>query len=257
MSAIIKQCACGAKYDLARWNDLPDARVYKVDPDDPQTEVHEQRRCPCGSHIVVPIVNGQPHAVDRAGNLVGTRAGVVFVAGLLLIGCGGPPFVAADRAAIVTVDAGATDSGVDQDAPDAGRDDDGGGSPTADGGSEAEGSTELGPDGDAADGGQADAPDPLMTACETYYRAYATTCTCRPTPDASGQPCSQQWDDAGGLDCTRNDLDVCQPACGWDGGPRDYGQYCACVFACLGACAPTNGLYFACAVASCDWATCP
>lgn len=81
MADILKACACGATYTAAQWDDLPDCRVFRLDSDDPES-LHEQRRCPCGSHIMVPIVEGKPHAVDRDGNLVPPRrAAIVFVSG--------------------------------------------------------------------------------------------------------------------------------------------------------------------------------
>lgn len=109
-----------------------------------------------------------------------------------------------------------------------------------------------------------DAPDGAaiaLAACETYHRGYVNGCTCQLGPaDAGGPsgPCSSfEYDDAGGLDCTRADLGTCEPACGWDGGATDYAKLCECIFACLGACAPTNALYFECRVQTCTASDCP
>lgn len=88
----LKVCGCGASYDLAQWNELRECRVFRLDPDDADS-VHEQRTCSaCRSSLLVPIVDGRPHAVDRDGNLVPPRTGLVFVASLLsfaLTACGG------------------------------------------------------------------------------------------------------------------------------------------------------------------------
>ena len=143
---------------------------------------------------------------------------------MALVGCGSP-FTAA--ASVETPDA---------DRPD------GGASEAADAGGEAEATTEAGP------------MEGATIVCETYYRAYATSCACRP-PEAGPNACGAlQYNDAG---CTRSDLGRCEPACGWDGGSVDYGKFCACIYACLGTCAPTNSLYFACGVAWCGWQSCP
>jgi hypothetical protein len=50
----IKVCACGRSYTRAEWNALPDRIVYTA-----CDEVHEQRRCLCGSHIVVVLEAAQ------------------------------------------------------------------------------------------------------------------------------------------------------------------------------------------------------
>jgi hypothetical protein len=110
--------------------------------------------------------------------------------------------------------------------------------------------------------GDEGAPDHALLACETYYRAYASGCTCQLALDASpgpAGPCTaDQYDDAGGLDCTRSDLAQCETACGgFDGAPTDYLHLCTCIYACLGTCAPTNALYFECRVQSCTAADCP
>lgn len=160
---------------------------------------------------------------------------------LLTAGCGGAPFSAdllADRDA------------AEASAPDAPDPD--GGLPEADGGGG--GQDALAEAGDV----QVEAGNPALVACEQYYRAYATNCTCRPTGGPNCAPL--QYDDAGSLSCTKDDLSRCGGpggACGWDGGTQDYAQLCACVMACLGSCAPTNGLYFECAVSNCAWQTCP
>jgi hypothetical protein len=53
---LIKVCACGRGYTRANWEALPDRVVYAADDD----EVHEQRRCHCGSHIVVVVEESHP-----------------------------------------------------------------------------------------------------------------------------------------------------------------------------------------------------
>jgi hypothetical protein len=54
---VIKTCACGRSYTQADWATLPDAIVYQA-----TDEVHEQRLCACGSHIVIVI--GAPAPAD-------------------------------------------------------------------------------------------------------------------------------------------------------------------------------------------------
>lgn len=44
----VKHCKCGRSYTLAQWMALPDSKVYVC-----LNEVHDQRHCPCGSHIVI------------------------------------------------------------------------------------------------------------------------------------------------------------------------------------------------------------
>ena len=163
---------------------------------------------------------------------------------LLTAGCGGAPFSAdllADRDA------------AESSAPDAPDPD--GGLPEADGGGG--GQDALAEAGDA----QVEAGNPALVACVSYFRGYATGCTCQLAVDASpgpAGPCTSfQWNDAGALDCTRSDLATCSGACGWDGGVVDYGQLCACIYACLGSCAATNALYFECRVGSCTASACP
>ena len=52
----VKHCACGRSFTRDAWQALPDPRVYSF----PWREVHEQRRCPCGSHIVIVLDPGDP-----------------------------------------------------------------------------------------------------------------------------------------------------------------------------------------------------
>lgn len=108
-----------------------------------------------------------------------------------------------------------------------------------------------GGDGDAA--GEAEAGQ--ASACVSYYRAFVTNCTCRPTGGPNCAPL--QYSDAG---CSPSDFNRCGGpggACGWDGGAQDYAALCACIAACMGSCAPTGASYFACAVGNCDWQSCP
>ena len=51
----IKVCGCGRSYTRAEWEALPDRVVYAACTD----EVHEQRRCVCGSHIIVVVEAGK------------------------------------------------------------------------------------------------------------------------------------------------------------------------------------------------------
>jgi hypothetical protein len=50
MESIIKNCGCGRSYTRAEWAKLPDATVYDL-----EGVTLEQRRCLCGSHIVIVI----------------------------------------------------------------------------------------------------------------------------------------------------------------------------------------------------------
>ena len=50
---VIKVCACGRTYTRAEWETLPNRVVYALDE-----EVYEQRRCDCGSHIVIVLPEG-------------------------------------------------------------------------------------------------------------------------------------------------------------------------------------------------------
>jgi hypothetical protein len=59
-ATIIKRCGCGRTYTRAQWEALPDKTVYKHE----WGEVHDQRPCPCGSHIVIVLDPGEP--VPRA-----------------------------------------------------------------------------------------------------------------------------------------------------------------------------------------------
>jgi len=58
MDPIIKNCACGRSYTRAAWDQLPGATVYDFDG-----ATFEQRRCPCGSHIVI-VLAGEPPEGD-------------------------------------------------------------------------------------------------------------------------------------------------------------------------------------------------
>ena len=53
---IVKRCACGRTYTLAEWEALPDKKVYTLE----WREVHDQRQCPCGSHIIRILEPGEP-----------------------------------------------------------------------------------------------------------------------------------------------------------------------------------------------------
>ncbi len=162
---------------------------------------------------------------------------------LLLCGCGGTAFSAGSEA------------GVDD-------------SPTGDAPAMSDGLTaqDSGPAHDAGpdDGAQEDAPDHDLLACETYYHARVSGCACALNPPwadaATATQCgARQYDDAGGLDCVRADLATCEAACGLndlDGG-GDYNKLCDCIYACLGPCAATNALYFACDSQFCNASNCP
>lgn len=58
---IAKRCACGRTYTLAQWEALPDKKVYTLE----WREVHDQRRCPCGSHIIRVLEPGEPDPKPR------------------------------------------------------------------------------------------------------------------------------------------------------------------------------------------------
>ena len=47
---IIKRCACSREFSRAQWEALPDATVYVC-----EGQRLEQRRCECGSHIVIVL----------------------------------------------------------------------------------------------------------------------------------------------------------------------------------------------------------
>lgn len=59
--AIVKRCACGRTYTPAQWEALPDKKVYTIE----WGEVHDQRRCPCGSHIIRVLDPGEPDPKPR------------------------------------------------------------------------------------------------------------------------------------------------------------------------------------------------
>lgn len=63
-----KKCACGRAYDRAGWDLLTDARTYEWS----DGSLREQRRCACGSHLSVVLV--EPMDVDdlrRAADVLG------------------------------------------------------------------------------------------------------------------------------------------------------------------------------------------
>lgn len=53
--ALVKRCACGLSYTREQWEALPDKKVYELE----WLEVHEQRRCSCGSHLVLVLKEGE------------------------------------------------------------------------------------------------------------------------------------------------------------------------------------------------------
>lgn len=184
MTTTIKTCGCGRSFTLAQWNDLPDCRVYRLDADDAES-LHEQRRCPCGSHIIVPIVNGQPHAVDRAGNLVpAPPVGIVFVAGLFalaLTACGGAPFSSSLEPALLHAEAGEDAAN----APDA--DPVEGGSDAADAGSDVQATADAGAD---HDGSHDAGPDVLDAGAGDADDAAPDGGTCSPVAIGENQECA-------------------------------------------------------------------
>lgn len=57
---VIKRCSCGREYALDEFRNLLFTGVYLLPDDGQKPERLEQRRCYCGSDIVIPI--------DRDGN---------------------------------------------------------------------------------------------------------------------------------------------------------------------------------------------
>lgn len=51
----MKRCACGKVYSREQWETLPDKTVYSME----WGEVHEQRQCSCGSHIIIVLEHGE------------------------------------------------------------------------------------------------------------------------------------------------------------------------------------------------------
>ena len=60
---VVKRCGCGRAFTQAAWDALPDANRYTLE----WGEVQEQRRCPCGSHLVV-VVTPEPEPRDLDGD---------------------------------------------------------------------------------------------------------------------------------------------------------------------------------------------
>jgi len=58
-AATIKRRACGGTYTRAQWQRLPDKSVGEL----PWGEVHEYRRCACGSHVVIILRESTPESV--------------------------------------------------------------------------------------------------------------------------------------------------------------------------------------------------
>jgi len=56
---VIKICSCSREYTRASWDALPDKKVYTLE----WGEVHEQRHCRCGSHIIMVLDPGETHEV--------------------------------------------------------------------------------------------------------------------------------------------------------------------------------------------------
>jgi hypothetical protein len=52
VTEVLKRCGCGRSFTAETWAALPDAKRYTLE----WGEVQEQRRCICGSHLVVCIV---------------------------------------------------------------------------------------------------------------------------------------------------------------------------------------------------------
>jgi hypothetical protein len=59
--AIFKKCSCGRTYTREQWENLPDKKVYTLE----WGEVHDQRQCPCGSHIIIVLDPGEPEPAPR------------------------------------------------------------------------------------------------------------------------------------------------------------------------------------------------